>query len=73
MTSNRNDGDPEPKASTVTVLEHQGYRIRLRRTQADWIGFVTRRGQRPAVILAPDRESLIAKAHAWIKAQIQGS
>jgi hypothetical protein len=55
--------------STVEIPEHRNYRIRLRRTQVDWIGFVARRGQRPTVILGADRDALIAKAHAWIEGQ----
>ncbi|MXQ13556.1 hypothetical protein GR328_19245 [Microvirga makkahensis] len=49
------------------MLEHHGYQIRLRRTQVDWIGFITRRGQRPPVILASVQKALIAKAQAWIE------
>jgi len=71
MTSNRIEGNPEQETSTVTVLDHHGYRIRLRRTQVDWIGFITRRGQRPAIILASDRKALIAKAQAWIEDQMR--
>lgn len=71
MLSNRNDENPEHEPSSVSVLEHHGYRIRLRRTEVDWIGFITRRGQRPVVILAPDRDSLIAKAQTWIGERIR--
>jgi hypothetical protein len=35
--SNRIDRDPEQEASTATVLELDRYRIRLWRTQFDWI------------------------------------
>ncbi|KAB0267862.1 hypothetical protein [Microvirga brassicacearum] len=50
----------------VELVEHQGHKIRLRRTAADWIAFVARRRERPVVILASDREALLAKAFTWI-------
>jgi hypothetical protein len=69
LTSNRAGVDPEQETSTGTVLEHHSYRIGLWHTQVDWIGFVTRRGQRPILILAPDRDAVIATAQAWIEEQ----
>ncbi|MDF2811104.1 MAG: hypothetical protein K0S56_2135 [Microvirga sp.] len=53
----------------VELVEHEGHKIRLRRTDADWIAFIARRRERPIVILASDREALLTKAFAWIAQQ----
>jgi hypothetical protein len=63
----------ELDTSAVEIIEHRGYRIRLQRTQTDWIGFVVCRSQRPTLILGTDREGLIAKARTWIEAQIKAA
>lgn len=45
--TNHSDGE-----RVVELVEHQGHKIRVRRTDADWIAFVSRRCERPVVILA---------------------
>ncbi len=51
----------------VQFLEHW---IQLGPTQTGWVSFVARQGRRPTILLAPDRETLIAEAHKLIKRRI---
>ncbi len=48
----------------VQFLDH---RIRLGPTKTGWISFVARQGQRPTIVLAPDREALIAQSRDLIR------
>ena len=48
-------------------LEH---RIRFGPTQTGWISFIARQGQRPTILLATDRETLMAESHKLIKDRI---
>jgi hypothetical protein len=51
------------------LVEHKGYQIRLSQRGLDWIAFVAVPQQRPALIMAPDREAALTKAYGWIEAQ----
>jgi hypothetical protein len=51
------------------ILEHLGYMIRLSPTDAEWMAVVARPKQRPALIVAAGRQTVIEKAHQWIEAQ----
>jgi hypothetical protein len=55
----------------VEVLEHQGYQIRLSQTRLEWLAFVALPKQRPTLIMAPDREAVIAKSYEWIELQLR--
>jgi len=51
-------------------VEHQGYQIRLGPSGPEWLAFVALSKQRPTLILAPDRETVLAKAYEWIDLQL---
>ncbi len=53
------------------VLEHRGYQIRLSPTGVEWIAFVALPKQRPTLIMAPDREAVVAIAHEWIEKELR--
>jgi hypothetical protein len=53
------------------VLDHRGYQIRLSQTGVDWISFVALPKQRPTLMMAPDREAVIAIAHEWIDKELR--
>ena len=53
-----------PQAAELIV--HRGYQIRLTQAGLEWIAAVTIPGQRPTLIMAPDRATAIAKAKDWI-------
>jgi hypothetical protein len=48
------------------VIEHRGYQVRLTHAGLEWIAAVALPGQRPTLIIAPDRETAIAKANQWV-------
>ncbi|PVE22974.1 hypothetical protein DC522_18505 [Microvirga sp. KLBC 81] len=52
------------------LVEHKGYQIRLSPSSLEWMAFVARPKQRPTLIMAPDRAAALAKAYAWIEAQL---
>ncbi|KLK89976.1 hypothetical protein AA309_28340 [Microvirga vignae] len=52
------------------MLEHRGYQIRLSPTGLEWMAVVARPKQRPALIMALDRDAAIAKAYEWIDRQL---
>jgi hypothetical protein len=51
------------------LVEHHGYQIRLSPSGLEWMAFVAQPKQRPTLILAPDREAVLAKAREWIDRQ----
>lgn len=53
------------------VLEHRGYQIRLSPTGVEWIAFVALPKQRPTLMMAPDREAVVAIAHEWIDKELR--
>jgi len=52
------------------VVEHRGYQIRLSQSSLEWIAFVARPKQRPTVIMAPNREAVLTKAHELVDLQL---
>jgi len=51
------------------LVEHNGYHIRLSPSGLEWLAFVALPKQRPTLIMAPDREAVLAKAYEWIDGQ----
>ena len=54
----------------IEEMKFQEHRIRFGPTQTGWVSFIARQGQRPTILLATDRETLIAEAHKLIKRRI---
>jgi hypothetical protein len=52
----------------MQVLDH---RIRLGPTQTGWVSFIARQGQRPTILVAPDRDTLMTEAHRLIRRRIE--
>jgi hypothetical protein len=48
----------------MQVLDH---RIRFGPTQTGWVSFIARQGQRPATLIATDRETLMTETHRLIR------
>jgi hypothetical protein len=63
----------DASSQPIEVLEHQGYQIRLSQTKLEWMAFVALPKQRPALIMVPDRQAVVNKAHSWIEAQLQSA
>jgi hypothetical protein len=63
----------DASSQPVEVLEHQGYQIRLSQTKLEWMAFVALPKQRPTLIMAPDREAVVARAYEWIEAQLKSA
>jgi hypothetical protein len=57
--------------SLMEEVQFQDHRIRLGPTQTGWVSFVARQGQRPTILLAPDRETLMAESHRLIERRIK--
>jgi hypothetical protein len=55
----------------VEVFEYRGYQVRLSQTRLEWLAFVALPKQRPTLIMAPDREAVIAKVYDWIELQLR--
>jgi hypothetical protein len=60
----------ESAHAEAEVVEHLGYKIRLTHAGLDWIAAVALPKQRPVVIVAPDRDTTVAKAWSWIEARV---
>ena len=52
------------------LLDHRGYQIRLTYAGLEWIAAVALPKQRPTLIMAPDREAVVAKAYEWVDLQL---
>ncbi|QRM34581.1 hypothetical protein JO965_36555 (plasmid) [Microvirga sp. VF16] len=61
--------DPHHLPKT-NLAEHRGYQIRLSQSSLEWIAFVARPKQRPTVIMAPERQAVLAKAYEWVDLQL---
>ena len=61
--------DPHHLPKT-NLVEHRGYQIRLSQSSLEWIAFVARPKQRPTVIMAPERQAVLAKAYEWVDLQL---
>ncbi|WP_404295229.1 hypothetical protein ACD578_27695 (plasmid) [Microvirga sp. RSM25] len=65
---------PDPHNLTeADVVERHGYQIRLSHVGLEWMAFVARPKQRPTLIMAPDREAVLAKADEWIEMQLKSA
>jgi hypothetical protein len=61
--------DPSP-SQDADLVDHHGYRIRLSQSDLDWMALVTRPDQKPTLIIAPERETVLAKAREWIDREL---
>jgi hypothetical protein len=61
--------DPSP-SQDADLVDHHGYRIRLSPSGLDWMALVTRPDRQPTLIMAPQRETVLAKACEWIDHQL---
>jgi hypothetical protein len=52
-------------------IELFGHRIRIASTQAGWVAFVACQGQRPIIVLATDRQTLLAEARKVVEQWIR--
>ncbi|WP_414476371.1 hypothetical protein [Microvirga sp. M2] len=52
----------------VQFLDH---RIRFGPTRSAWVSFVARQGQRPTIVLATDRATLMAEARRLIRRRVE--
>lgn len=53
---------------TDDALEYLGFTIRLRKTEVEWMAVIAGRRQRPSIVLAADRGTVLAKARQWVEA-----
>ena len=51
------------------VIVHRGYQIRLTPAGLEWIAAVGLPQERPTLIMAPDRETVIDNAFEWVDLQ----
>jgi hypothetical protein len=56
----------------IEEMQFLDHRIRIGPTQTGWVAFIARQGQRPTILLAPDRETLMAESRQLIKRRIEG-
>jgi len=61
--------DPYP-SQEADLVDHHGYRIRLSPSGLDWMALVAWPGRQPTLIMAPERETVLAKACEWIDRQL---
>ncbi len=54
----------------AALVDHHGYCIRLSPSGLDWMALVTRPDHKPTLIMAPGRETVLAKAREWIDHQL---
>jgi hypothetical protein len=54
----------------IKEAQSQDHRIRVRPTLSGWVSFIAWQGQRPTILLAPDRATLMAEAHRLIRYRI---
>jgi len=52
------------------LVEHRGCQSRLSQSSLEWIAFVARPKQRPTLVMAPDRDAVIAKAYECVDRQL---
>jgi hypothetical protein len=53
----------------IQVLDH---RIQFGPTQTGWVSFITRPGQRPTILVALNRDTLMAESRRLIRRRIEG-
>jgi hypothetical protein len=57
---------------TIDEIQFLDHWIRFGPTQSDWVSFVARQGERPMIVLASDRETLLAQSHKLVEQRIAG-
>ena len=60
--------DPFP-SQDADLVHHHGCRIRLSQSGLDWLALVEWPDERLTLIMAPERETALAKAREWIDRQ----
>jgi len=61
--------NPSP-SQDADLVDHHGYRIRLSPSDLDWMALVAWPDRQPTLIMAPERETVLAKACEWIDRQL---
>ena len=61
--------DPSP-SQDADLVDHHGYRIHLSPSGLDWMALVSWPDRQPTLILAPERETVLAMACEWIDCQL---
>ncbi|EIM31080.1 hypothetical protein [Microvirga lotononidis] len=54
----------------TTLIDHHGFSIRLSPNGLDWMALVEWPDRQPTLIMAPERETALAKAREWIDRQL---
>ena len=54
----------------IEEMQFLDHCIRFGPTQTGWVSFIARQGQRPIILLAPDRDTLMAESRRLIKRRI---
>jgi hypothetical protein len=55
----------------IEEMQFLDHRIRFGPTQTGWVSFIARQGQRPTILLAPDRATVMAESRRLIKHRIE--
>ncbi len=55
----------------IEEIQFLDHRIRLGPTHTGWVSFVARPGERPTIVLASDRETLLAQSHKLVEQRIE--
>ena len=67
MTSQHDLASQAPSdPSLIEEMQFLDHRIRFEPTQTGWVSFIARQGQRPTILLALDRETLMTETHRLI-------
>ena len=61
--------DPFP-SQDAALVDHHGFSIRLSPRGLDWMALVSWPERQPTLIMAPERETALASACAWIDRQL---
>jgi hypothetical protein len=68
MTSQHDLASQAPSdPSLIEEMQFLDHRIRFEPTQTGWVSFIARQGQRPTILLASDRETLMAASRRLIR------
>ncbi|PVE21052.1 hypothetical protein DC522_28785 [Microvirga sp. KLBC 81] len=59
-------------SGAIEEIQFLDHRIRFGPTHTGWVSFVARPGQRPTIILASERETLLAQSHKLVEQRIAG-
>ena len=57
-----------PVVPVEEAIGYLGFTIHLRQTELEWMARISGPQQRPSIVLAADRETVLAKARQWIEA-----